>query len=187
MTPDEAVRAVADRLRAVDWERHGYRSRSRGSLMQEYFRRMALWTAAYGCATHTPFYDLAQCIDPAVRADPAVVDEVVQAIKAASTMSRDVTDVTPFILHWAALRATPEADLPEDLDDPFEPLLLLFERDGGFHIEKGFVELEYVAVPMFKWREKAGRPPADLSPAALDELDRAWSLKQFGHVMTKED
>ncbi|WP_229071623.1 hypothetical protein [Actinoplanes sp. DH11] len=186
MTPDEAVRAVADRLRAVDWTHHGYRSWSQATLLEEYFRRMALWTAAYGCATHTPFYDLAQCIDPAVRADQVVVDEVMQAIEAADA-GWDVEDVTPFILHWAALRATPEADLPEGLEDPFEPLLLLFERDGAFHSAKGFVNFENLSVVMLKWRARASRPPlADLIPGALDEIDRAGSLRQFGYVMSRE-
>ena len=30
--------------------------------------------------------------------------------------------VAPFILHWAALRATPGIVLPPGLEDPFEPL-----------------------------------------------------------------
>ena len=99
MTPDETVCAAVARLGAVEWERHGYRTWSKAKLMLEYFRRIARWSDAYGCA-----------------------------------------------------------------------------------------EMEYLSVPIAKWRERASRPPLpSLDPAALDEIDRAGSMKQFGYVMGPGD
>ena len=67
-------------------------------------------------------------------------------------------------------------------------LLLLFERDGGFHTSNGYAEKEYLSVPIAKWCERASRPPLpSLDPADLDEVDRAGSMKQFGYVMGPED
>ncbi|WP_051167601.1 hypothetical protein [Actinoplanes sp. N902-109] len=172
---------MAERLGAVDWQRRGYRSWSQSKLMLEFFRRAAQWAEAYRCDTHTPFYDIAACVDPAVRADKSTVDEVVRGVEDGGW---DVEQVTPFIVHWAALRPALGPELPPGLDDPFEPLVLLFERGGGFSTANGWAELEYVAVPLRDWRTRAERPPmASFAAAELDEIDRAGSLEQFGYVM----
>ena len=185
MTSDESVQAAAARLSSVDWQRHGYRTWSKGKLMLEYFRRAAQWAEAYQCDTRVPFFDIAACVNPAVRADQQVVDQVLAEVGKGGW---NVKQVTPLILHWAALRPTLGDELPQGLDDPFEPLMLLFERDGGFHTENGSVELEYASVPMRDWRARAARPPmASFEPADLDEIDRASSLRYSGKVMGPDD
>ena len=177
MTPDEAVHAMAERVSAIDWERRGDKTWSKAALLKEYFRRAARWAAARDCDAPTPFYDIAACVDPSVRADPAVVDDVLTKVQAGG---RNVARIVPYILHWAALRAA----AGNELEDPFEPLLLLFERGGGFHIENGAVNLEWKSVRMAGWRDRAGDPPmASFEPATLDAIDRAGSLEQFGYVI----
>ncbi|MFI5932090.1 hypothetical protein [Actinoplanes sp. NPDC051494] len=181
MTPDEAVRAMAARLSAVDWERKGDRSWSKAALLNEYFRRAARWAQAYECDTRVPFYDIALCVNPNIRADPDLVAETLDNVEDGGW---NVTHVTPFILHWAALSSAPGVDLPADLEDPFEPLIMLFERGGGFHTENGEVNLEWLAVPMSTWRDRAGKSPmASFAAQDLDEIDRADSVAQFGYVM----
>ncbi|MBW6436341.1 hypothetical protein KZ829_21615 [Actinoplanes hulinensis] len=180
MTPDQAVHAVAARLRAVDWARHGHRCWSKSALLREYFRRAAQWAAARECDTAVPFFDIAACVDPGVRAGQRVIDDLVDDVDG----GWDVDNVIPFVLHWAALRATPGFVVPAGLADPFEPLILLFERDGGFHIENGEVDLEYRSVPMRGWRKHAGDPPMpSFAPEVLDEIDRAGSVAQFGYLI----
>jgi hypothetical protein len=181
MTPDEAVQAAAARLGAVDWERRGDKTWSKAALLKEYFRRAARWAAAYDCDTRVPFYDIAACVDPSVRADQGVVDDVVEKVEIGGW---NVGQVAPFILHWAALRATPGFAFPPGLEDPFEPLILLFERGGGFHTENGEVNLEYKAVRMSGWRNRADDSPmAGFTAEALDEVDRAGSISQFGYIV----
>jgi hypothetical protein len=185
MTPEESVRATAARLDAVDWQRHGYRTWSKAKLLLEYFRRVARWLDAYGWDEPVPFFDLASYVNPNVRADPEVVEETVQR---AAKGGWNAQQLVPFMLHWAALRATPGVVFPDGLEDPFEPLLLLFERDGGFHTSNGYAEMEHLSVPIAKWRQRATRPPMpSLAPEALDEIDRAGSIKQFGHVIGPDD
>ncbi|OJF13201.1 hypothetical protein [Couchioplanes caeruleus] len=186
MTADESVLAMADRLSAIDYARHGHRSWSKAALLKEYFRRIAQWVDAYGCDTRNPFFDLAQCIDPGIRADPEVVESVLRTVGRGPVNA--ITEVVPFILHWAALRGRHGADLPPDLDDPFEPLILLFERDGGFHFEKGFIELENLSVRVGLWRKLADRPPMpSFASEDLDAIDRAGSIAQFGYVVGPDD
>ncbi|GIF26119.1 hypothetical protein BJ973_003389 [Actinoplanes tereljensis] len=181
MTPDDSVKAMAARLSAIDWRRHGDKAWSRAALLKEYFRRVARWAQFYGCEAQTPFFDIAACVDPNVRADPEILDDLLTTV---SPGGWDITHVTPLILHWAALRATPGIEFPADLEDPFEPLVQLFERGGGFHTENGEVNLEYIAAPMHRWLGFAAKPPMPtFAPEALDEIDRAGSIKQFGYVM----
>ncbi|MEU8819809.1 hypothetical protein [Actinoplanes sp. NPDC048796] len=168
---------MADRLVAVNYERNGDKSWSKAALLREYFRRAALWAEAYDCDSRTPFFDIAECVAPAVRADPAVVEAVVRGVDDGTRNA--ITWVAPLLLHWAAVSAPP-SELPE----PFEPLILLFERGGGFHTENGEVDLEYLAVPMRGWRERASAAPmASFAPEVLDEIDRAGSLSQFGYLI----
>lgn len=182
MTPDEAVRAMAERLSAVNWERHGDKAWSKAALLKEYFRRAAQWAAAYDCDSPVPFFDIAACVDSTVRADQALIDDLVS--RADTRGSRSVKRLLPFILHWAALRATPGIEFPAHLEDPFEPLIRLFERGGGFHTENGEVDLEWKSVRMAGWRKRADSPPMpSLTPEVLDAIDRAGSIAQFGHVI----
>jgi hypothetical protein len=185
MTPDQAVDAMAARLSAVDWARRGDRTWSKAALLKEYFRRAAQWAAAYDCDAPVPFFDIAACVDPGIRARQDAVDDVLDRVRAGG---RNVARIVPLVLHWAALRATPGIDLPAELADPFEPLILLFERGGGFHTENGQVNLEWKSVRMAGWRNRAGEPPmAGFAPGVLDEIDRAGSLAQFGYVMGPSD
>jgi hypothetical protein len=182
MTPDESVQAMADRLRAIDYERHGDKAWSKAALLREYFRRAARWADAYACEARTPFFDIAACVNPHVRADQAVVNSVLQDVESGTRNA--ITRVAPFILHWAAARAAAGDNVPPQLEDPFEPLILLFERDGGFHTENGEVNLEYLAAPMRGWRAFASKPPMpSFAPQDLDEIDRAGSIAQFGYVI----
>jgi hypothetical protein len=184
MTPDEAVDAVAARLSAIDWERHGDKAWSKAVLLKEYFRRAAQWAAAYDCDARSPFFDIALCVNPNVRADQSVVDDLLETLKSSGW---NVRQLVPFILHWAALSATPGFTYPPQLEDPFEPLILMFERDGGFHTENGEVNLEYKSVRIAGWRKRADDPPtASFATEALDEIDRTGSLAQFGYVIGPE-
>ncbi|MFI5897397.1 hypothetical protein ACIA5D_45630 [Actinoplanes sp. NPDC051513] len=181
MTPDEAVRAMAERLSAIDWERRGDKTWSKAALLKEYFRRAARWAAAFDCDTPVPFYDIAACVDPSIRASEGAVDDVLDKVAAGG---RSIARIAPFLLNWAALRATPGIDLPGELEDPFEPLILLFERGGGFHTENGQVNLEWKSVRMAGWRDRANDAPmGSFATDVLDEIDRAGSLAQFGYIM----
>ncbi len=173
MTPDEAVDAMAERLGAIDWERRGDRTWSKAALLKEYFRRAARWAAAYDCNARSPFYDIAACVDPNVHVDQGVIDDVLEKTSAGG---RNIAQLVPFLLRWAALGVAPTPELP----DPYEPLLVLFERGGGFHTENGEVNLEWKSVRMAGWRNRVADAPLT---GDLDEIDRAGSMAQFGYVM----
>ncbi|GIF98459.1 hypothetical protein [Catellatospora citrea] len=170
MTAPSNPAEFIDRLRAVNWSgsAHG-RTRSRRLLMQEHLRRAAWWAQRFPSGKW-PFPDLAEAVDPTVRADDTLVEEV-----------EDLTAFASFVdgaaavdaLHWYALRAVPGVVLP-DLPDPYEPLLVFFERGGGFTMISGYLDVDGSLVPRGDVADHLIETPVvDLDPTTLDEIDEA--------------
>jgi hypothetical protein len=81
-------------------------------------------------------------------------------------------------VRWATLRDTPGVQLP-DLPDPFEPLILLYERGGEVIADESraftFAGLRVQIKP---WREHlSAKPVVALDAATLDALDAAKSRR----------
>ncbi|MER6303778.1 hypothetical protein ABT247_30060 [Kitasatospora sp. NPDC001539] len=152
------------------------KSYSRAALMEEYFRRAALWLDVYGDTQYWPFLDLAAIVAPAIRADPAVIADIEGFIDEASGSSYAM-DSGAAAVQWAALTSAPGVELPP-LPDPFEPLLRLYERGGsGFRLTNGFVDFGMIMVPRGSWRMHLSPTPIiELDDEALDALDeRKWA------------
>jgi hypothetical protein len=75
------------------------------------------------------------------------------------------------IVHWAALGDLPRQRFPE-LDDPYEPMLALFDRGGAYSLSHGFIELGYGAFPVLSVTERAALEPRPIDPETLDRLDQ---------------
>jgi hypothetical protein len=165
--------AVAERVMAVDWAGSFDKTNSRVSLLREYLRRAAWWADAVKAA-EWPFFDIAAAIDPTVRADPGLVRRVEEHL-ASQRQGALVTRTCVRALHFAALldAGAKLPEVPESAAQPFEPLLVMFERGGGFRVEgSGLIEVDAAGVP--KGTAAAHRTPgpvASLDAAALDALD----------------
>ena len=62
------------------------------------------------------------------------------------------------------------------LEDPFEPLLLMFERGGAYITEAGFIDLGGSSILRKTWRDHlSSAPVTTLEPANLDALDARLS------------
>ncbi|MEE1774689.1 hypothetical protein PUR25_01075, partial [Streptomyces sp. JV181] len=63
------------------------------------------------------------------------------------------------------------SDLPMDLPDPYEPLLAMYERGGGYYLEE-YLDLNGVMIPLRDLESNAPAAPfLTLAPADLDALD----------------
>ncbi|MCX4745567.1 hypothetical protein OG455_08525 [Kitasatospora sp. NBC_01287] len=169
---DDPSRAALDRVRAVvwnDWDGAFEHTRSRAALMREYLRRAALWARWCGAEEAWPFLDLAERVDPGTRAAEDVVDELEEYL-AEQVGRHSIRETCRGAVQWAALRAGSHVELP-DLPDPYEPLLLMYERGGGFHIEE-FIDLNGVMVRLKRLEDHLSpEPVVALDRAALDALD----------------
>lgn len=158
---------------AIDWSEQKAAlsfAYSRAALMREHLRRSALWADRYGAAKEWPFFDIAAYVDPAVRAPEGLMDTF------GGFLDRHVGlpmayDMCQAAVQWAALLERSEVSRPP-LQDPFEPLILLFERGGGFATESRAVDFW---VTMVRWGSLESRlsvePVVELDAATLDALD----------------
>ncbi|MYR89601.1 hypothetical protein GTY41_32990 [Streptomyces sp. SID685] len=65
-----------------------------------------------------------------------------------------------------------KVELP-DLLDPYEPLVVPYERGGVFFVENGVADFELRRVPLRDWRANpAPEPIVEIDPAVLDDVDR---------------
>jgi hypothetical protein len=167
--------ATLSRLLAVDWKSDfvitlGH-ALSRGRLMQEYLRRAAWWVQELDGTTKWPFFDIAGRWAPEVHASDEKSDRLETLIEERIRWYED-TVACRAALRWAALLDA-GIPLPSHLEDPFEPLLLMFERGGGFTTEAGFIDLGGSSVLQKTWRDHlAPHPIISLDQATLDALDQ---------------
>jgi hypothetical protein len=180
---EESSRVVLERLRAITWEdsdRAFDHTRSRALLMREYLRRAALWAQAVGAEDAWPFFDIAERVDPSVQLPPDIAAELEEFL--ASNFGRDPLRKTCHgAVRWAALRDQTKVNLPELLD-PYEPLLLMYERGGGFYREV-LVELNGIAIRLGNVESNLTAPPfLALAPATLDALDAEGRITYYALI-----
>ncbi|ASW53277.1 hypothetical protein [Plantactinospora sp. KBS50] len=164
------VAATVDRILAINWGGSDDRTTSRGYLMKEYLRRAAWWARTTG-AEGFPFFDIAASVEPAVRADPLLVDRVTGHLSA-NLQGAAVTNACVNALHFAALLDA-EVQLPSAPPEPFEPLLLLLERGGGFRVGGGgLIDVDTLGIPPGTVGSNLrAEPYVELEQSALDALD----------------
>ncbi|MFC7329866.1 hypothetical protein [Marinactinospora rubrisoli] len=164
----DATKELADRILAFDLSKGGRKRKSPVVLVREYLRRRAWWAREVEGAGW-PFGDLAAAIDPTVRADPELVHRVRTSFP--YPVFPMVRDTWEWALHFRALQEA-GAELP-DLPDPFEPLLLMYERGDGFSMSQpSFIDVAGTGVRRGRLTDHLDpEPRAPMDPAELDALD----------------
>ncbi|MGW7091494.1 hypothetical protein [Streptomyces sp. NPDC054874] len=177
---------LVDRITAINWQEaelsftHGP---SRAKLMREYLRRAALWvqelekknlTSPFGAGQPEdwPFVDIAHRIDCSVRPSAELAARLNDFLS--EHASAPLTGkICRFVLSWASLPDEVLSRFP-DLPDPFEPLIILFERGGGFWVENGFIDFVDYRVRLSGWQEHLDRQPLpSLDASYLNSLDES--------------
>lgn len=169
------VAALRDRLLAVDWEfgldETREQTRARIALFREFLRRAAPYAAE--AATEPapwPFFDVAARVDPAIRAPQDVLTEV--AGKVPQYPATAVRNSCLFALHFAALHDAGQA--PDRDQDPFAPLVYMFELGGAFALDRsGLIQIGIATVGFDTAADWLDKPkPAHLPD--FPDLDGSW-------------
>lgn len=176
-------RVLVERLRAIDWsdDSAAYEhANSRALLMREYLRRAAHWARAYGVEKSWPFFDIAEHVAPEVPTPADVAAELEEVLTGLAPSSLKKT--CRGAVRWAALRGA-GGELPPDLpDDPYEPLLLMYERGGGYFVEE-FIDLNGAMLRLGTVESNLSASPfLTLAPATLDALDAEGEITYFAKI-----
>ncbi|UGY93034.1 hypothetical protein [Streptomyces gobiensis] len=173
MTRQGSANAMVERLVAIDWtdwDTADDHAVSRSMLLREYLRRAALWVQELGGTDEWPFFDIAERIDPSVPSDQELIDRL-EKFTSENVPGLTTRKMCRAAVNWAALQEVAHPRLGE-LDDPYEPLVMLYARGGGFTVENGVADFLFVPVPLGTWQEHvAEKPVVALDPAMLDALD----------------
>ncbi|MER7580218.1 hypothetical protein [Kitasatospora sp. NPDC097691] len=167
-----------ERLAGIKWtnmEGHNAHAISMSRLMIEYLRRAALWAEVLGGPPRWPIYDIAGALAPDVRVDPELAERL-EDFLIAHVGGIETENACRAVVRWATLLDTPGLRLP-DLPDPFEPLLLVYERGGEVIADESRAfNFGGRSVRIKLWREHLSAEPAvSLDAATLDALDAAAS------------
>jgi hypothetical protein len=164
--------ALFRRLDRIPWQADTSHLRSNVALMREYLRRAALWAEELGCTEAWPFADFADYLAPA-QSPPKEISERLENKLAAVSINLWMKKTCLWALKWASLDESvrrSRADLP----DPFEPLLMFYERGGRFYQEHGYIYIEHVGIPagIKGWQTFVRfEPVVSLDSETLDRLD----------------
>ncbi|MFI8461447.1 hypothetical protein [Kitasatospora sp. NPDC085464] len=170
--------AMMERLMGIKWTNQaGYNAHagSRSRLMVEYLRRASLWAEVLGGPPKWPIFDIAGALAPEIQVDPEVAERLEEFL-VAHVGGISTENACRAAVRWATLQDTPGVRLP-DLPDPFEPLIILYERGGEVIADESWAfTFAAVRVQIKPWREHLSAEPAvALDPATLDALDAAAS------------
>jgi hypothetical protein len=172
VNPDDHATTALRRLQAVDWDSDAVFEypRSRARLMGEYLRRAAWWAQELDATDAWPFFDIPARWAPDIEVPGDLLDPMETLIWTRIGWP-SVATTARAALRWAVVMDAGKP-LPDGLADPYEPLLLLFERGGGFTTEHGFIDLGAASVLRQTWRDHlTTEQVVPLSQSALDALD----------------
>ncbi|MEU7433434.1 hypothetical protein AB0B07_21780 [Streptomyces sioyaensis] len=173
---------MLERLRAIDWSDDSAaidHAKSRALLMREHLRRSALWARTYRVERAWPFFDIAEHVDAELQTPPDVSAEVEEVLAGLAPTSLKRT--CRAAIRWAVLRDAHD-DLPADLPDPYEPLLLMYERGGGYFLEE-YLDLNGVMIRLGTVESNASAPAfLTLAAATLDALDAEGLITYYAKV-----
>ncbi|HZX09072.1 hypothetical protein, partial [Kribbella sp.] len=142
---------------------------SRRQLASEFFRRKAVWANALGITERWPFSNIALAFDPSVETDPAWVERL-EADSGHELDNPLVRKVVTDMFRWVSLGHRPYERFPE-FDDPYEPMVQVFERGGEFWNGQAGIELPIAGVVYGSLGDRLAQAPIPIDAATLAELD----------------
>jgi hypothetical protein len=126
------------------------------NLMAEYIRRMAVACHPLNIPPSRPFFDLAEIINPDIRADEATLSKVRQYLSTSKNVW--TPRVCEWALHFAALQDFASQQRELIMESPYEALIIIYEQGGDF-IVKSEIWICGGTVFMSEWRDKASPTP----------------------------
>jgi hypothetical protein len=149
---------------------------ARRRLANEFFRRKAEWAKALGVTEQWPFADIALAFDPSVKTDPTWVERL-EAESGYELNNPLVRRVVVDMFRWVSLGQAPYERFPE-FDDPYEPMVQVFELGGEFGNSSTGIELPVGPVVFRSLDFRLAQAPLAIDAGTLAELDEKDRVRQ---------
>ncbi len=193
MIDEASARAAIERCRQITWQRDPRRLSSQVALIKEFLRRAAAAAEALGASKEWRWDDYTRLL-PLPGIDRQFLpgwtfldhygkseyhgpglDLLEEEVAALQVHIHTISShggyygkrACGWYIRWASVKNLPPV-AALGLPDPYEPLILFYERGGSFHRESNFLELDGANVILSAY---FNLPPLPLDTAALDALD----------------
>jgi hypothetical protein len=137
----DTMKLARERVKAIRWVWDGdSKAGSSMLLLEEFLRRAALWAEVLGIidlpGTGWPLIDYSTYIDSSLKIDEDNddFDELsaqAEELLVEGSPSYYAKKVCVYFVHWAMIKDRPEVTI-HNLPDPYEPLIVLYERGCNF-------------------------------------------------------
>jgi hypothetical protein len=172
-----------ERVKSINWEwKSDYKAGSSKLLLMEFLRRAALWAEVFNLidvpGTGWPLLDYAAYVDSSLKIneDNDDFDELsaqAEELLVDGSPSFYTKRVCVYFVHWALVKNKIEVT-KYNLPDPYEPLIVLYERGCRFQRDHTGV-WEYHNTSGFPVRSAiyylSSEPIIELDEASLDQAD----------------
>lgn len=169
---NKIITTPLERLSRIDWQFDDTRNNSQTLLFLEYLRRMALWAQLLDCGNNWPFFDVATHICPELIVSETDISLLVNHLNQFS-LKTYVKQTCIWYLHWTICQNSSISNMPK-LPEPYEPLIMMYERGERFYTEHGFIYLSQtnLSVSRQHWQGYISQTPkVRLESDFLNEID----------------
>jgi hypothetical protein len=136
------------------------------NLMAEYIRRMAVSCSPLNVPPSRPFFDLAEIINPDIRADEVTLSKVRHHLSTSKNVW--TPRVCEWAIHFAALQDAMIQQHEMVMESPYEALIVIYEQGGDFTV-KSEISICGGTVFMSNWRDQTSPTPiVDLAKFSTD-------------------
>ncbi len=159
-----------ERIMSIDWKYDYSRQESNFNLFWESLRRMTKWTEFLNCREQWFFGDLASCIDPNLQIDKNKIGKLDRELKESYTYPFRKIIFINFV-RWETLEEKSSLIKQSNLPDPYEPVIMMFERGGNFRPDKVNFEVSGIATGRPSWKFCYNLPEIKITPEELEKMD----------------
>jgi hypothetical protein len=159
------------RFLEVEWTPQEQHARSQIFLIKEYMRRMALWANALNATKYWPFFDVIEQIDPSLSVPQTALFQFEKSVQG-KYLKSFVKWSGEWYLRWSAHNHEPQI-AAYNLPEPYEPLIISYERSGAFYVEHGkWLTTPGGTIHLRNWEDfNQPQPIVELDNLILDRLD----------------
>jgi hypothetical protein len=176
------IEQAKSRINSINWKSDDpYKEGSHRLLFKEFLRRAALLAEFFGLldvpGTGWPMLNYAAYFDSSLELEDEEIDILAEKLQVNGFPLWYSQRVCIYFIHWVTIQNKPEV-VEKNIPNPYEPLLILYERGGTFQRDKiGTWEFSSTAFFIGISSSHLGSTPVvELDEASLNQADKDFEV-----------